>query len=206
MPPKIIENELDFNAMRDIAIRATAKQYEELPLTVLTAMCIIAGVKIKSKYSWRSGKTTYESKKIIVDRLFAAVHNKIEEMAPTGASSSSAAAAAAAVEENDTTVNFEWIDLSDGETIEVPRSTTISNLITIGLASLDGGDDGTGYVHSITVRFAKPGMQDANNDGLVNSSSDSETDLALGVRGCWVVRVFASFSRFCVSCFCQPFW
>ena len=41
MPPKstVIENELDYAAMRDLAMRATTKQYEDIPLSVLAGWC-----------------------------------------------------------------------------------------------------------------------------------------------------------------------
>ena len=158
--------------------------------------CIIMGIKITGKWSYKSGKTTFESKKSIVDRLFTAVHTKMDEMSPTGAASSSSAAAAAPATTTD--VDFEYIDESAHTVVAVPMSSTIADMVAAGLADLD--DDGTGGLYNIEVKLTKPGMVHASiiiNDG-------DETALALGVRGCWVVRVFASFSRFCVSCFLLP--
>ena len=223
MPPATyVEQDMNHAQMMELSTKSTTKQFEQIPLPALAFICMAMGVNIKHKFNTKSGKSTYESKNAVVERLMTAIHTRIAGIT-SGANAGSANATAAATDNNDEEVNFEWINLSDGATLEVPRSTTIADLITIGLTELEGGDDGTGYVDSITIRLTKPGMQDngnvgGNNDngggggggddtnggGGGNETSDSETDLALGVRGCWVVRVFASFSCCCVSCFLLP--
>ena len=87
------------------------------------------------------------------------------------------------------------LDNGNMQIVGVPMSTTVQGLIDIGLALWGGTDDDPIVFSDITITFRRPD----------NESSDGESVLALGVRGCWAVRVFASFSRFCGSCFCFPF-
>ena len=214
MPPATyIEEFMNPTQMLELATRATAKQMEEIPLAVLAFVSMAMGVSIKHRRNTKTGKSSYEAKSAIVERLMAAIHTRIEGIT-SGASAAAAnataviAALAAATDDGATNVDFEWTDMSDGITIEVPLNTTVGDMVAMGMTELE--DDGTGYVYSITVKVHKPGMHNPAVDGSDggggggSESSDSTSDLALGVRGCCVVRVFASFSRCCVSCFLLP--
>ena len=64
MPPKstIIEGDMTWADMKEVMLRATAKQFEEIPCSALIMIAMPFNIRVRKTYNMKSGKTTYERK------------------------------------------------------------------------------------------------------------------------------------------------